>query len=55
MAEGVVEYPFPLRPDCQVFLRLPQRLTRQEIARLVAFLEVLVLPESTDAVREDPR
>ena len=46
MSEGVVEYPFPLRPDCWVYLRLPPHVTRQEIARLVAFLELLVVPDA---------
>lgn len=48
--EGVIEYPFPLRPDCFVYLRFPRHLTRDEVGRVVAFLETLVVPEADPAV-----
>ena len=41
-------FPFPLRPGQCVFLTLPTDLTHQEVDKIVAYMESLVLPELTD-------
>jgi hypothetical protein len=38
----LLEYPFQLRPNCFVSLRLPVSLTRADLGRLTAFLESLI-------------
>ena len=39
----LMSYPFPLRGDCVVHLRLPGDLTAKDVARLTSFLEALVI------------
>jgi hypothetical protein len=38
----ILEYPFPLRSDCDAILRLPCNLTRKEVKRIQAWLESMV-------------
>ena len=40
---NLLEYPFPLRPDCFARLVLPRDLTLAEVARLTDFMRALVL------------
>ena len=47
--DGLQHYPFPLRPDQMAFFWLPVPLTREDAARLVAFLQSLV------QAHEEPR
>lgn len=51
--DGVVNYPFPLRPNLVVQLRLPLNLTREEVDRIAAFLQMLAraseVQEASDA------
>ena len=44
---NVIEYPFPLRSDCTVFLRLPKDLRLNEARRIARWLETLVDVEAT--------
>jgi hypothetical protein len=44
----MIEYPFPMRPDCVVTLSLPDNMTAREAERLGAFLKALAY----DAPRE---
>jgi hypothetical protein len=39
--QGMIEYPFPMRPDCVVRLWLPDNMTAREAERLGAFLKAL--------------
>ncbi len=47
-----VDYPFSLRPDCLVNLRLPRRLTTADVARLAAFLATLVTDDAAEEYEE---
>lgn len=38
------DYPFPLRPNLTAMLSLPKDLTREEVKRIVAWLETLATP-----------
>ena len=40
---GLIDYPFPLRPDTIVALQLPTDLTEDEVKRLQAFIQALVV------------
>ena len=44
--EGLIHYPLQLRPGVFVFLYLPPRLTREDVERLVQYLEMLALEAS---------
>lgn len=48
--EGIIPYPFQLRHDVWVTLKLPANLTREEVERLSAFLLLLATPESAPSV-----
>jgi hypothetical protein len=39
----LMSYPFPLREDCIVHLRLPGDLSAKDVTRLTSFLEALVI------------
>lgn len=41
--ESRITYPFPLRPDLVVELRVPEDLKQSEARRLAAFIETLAL------------
>ena len=41
-----ITYPFPLRPDLVVELRVPEDLKQSEARRLAAFIETLALEPS---------
>ena len=43
---GMVHHPCPLRPGCMAFLYLPHPLTREDVTRIVAMLDTLVVPEA---------
>ena len=40
---GLISYPFPLRPDTIVTLQLPKDLTQEEAERLHTFMQALVV------------
>jgi hypothetical protein len=44
---SMVEYPYPLRENCIVRMKLPIDLKMAEIERLIAFLRTLVIDSST--------
>jgi len=45
---GLVDYPFQLRPDVWVTLRLPADLDTEDIAALVVFLKLLANEKGGD-------
>lgn len=50
---GLVNYPFPLRPDCKVQLYLPNPLTSADVERLRMFLATLVLEDPNTLTLDD--
>ncbi|NIM95821.1 MAG: hypothetical protein GTO18_19140 [Anaerolineales bacterium] len=46
-----IQYPFPLREDCVVQLRLPVNLTQTDVDRITAYLQTLILNEGVRNTR----
>lgn len=47
-AEGLIEYPFPVRPGLRARLNLPEDLTPAEAERVAAFIKTLAFDAPTD-------
>ncbi|MCZ2847460.1 hypothetical protein [Modestobacter sp. VKM Ac-2978] len=47
-ADGLIEYPFPVRPGLRAKLRLPEDLTPAEADRVAAFIKTLAFDVPTD-------
>lgn len=49
---GLITYPFPLEDGTQGFFYLPAHLTAEDVERMTAFLDTLVIdPTPTDDVK----
>lgn len=52
-SEGLIQYPYPLRPDVRVTVFLPADLTQREAQRLSVFISSLAVDEQAALPRGD--
>jgi len=54
VSNGIIQHPFPLRPDLMIFLELPVDLTEVDAERIATFVRGLAWPPAPVLDKGEP-